>query len=177
MELASVLLEATQQSDVNRAGVDGVAPLGAAAAAGSIELVRLLIAKGSDVNHRAANGVTALYTCCSHGLLDVAKVIHAAGADVSLTMNSDGASPLFVACAKGYTDIAEWLLSVGADPNQVRASICAKREKLSRASTCDISCFLSFSHPARISNISDTHDSTDDNTCIAAVHCESFRTN
>jgi len=120
VELARVLLEAQQESDVNCAGVNGESPLCAAASAGSVELIQMLIDRGGDVNHRAVNGVTALYTCCSRGHFEAAKVIQAAGADVSVGMASDGASPLFVACAKGYVEIVEWLLSVNANPNQVR---------------------------------------------------------
>ncbi len=80
-------------SFTGKIGVNAVigTPLHAAAAAGEVDAVRMLLSKGADPNARADMGQTALHNTSS---VDVARLLVEAGADVSATDDEHGTTPL-----------------------------------------------------------------------------------
>jgi len=92
---------------------DKETPLTKAAAAGELETVRTLIAKGADVQARNKKGDTPLHVACEKGHLAVARYLVEHGAPV------DGKgyfekTPLHVAAGEGHVEVAEFLIAKGA---------------------------------------------------------------
>ncbi len=93
----------------------GQTPLMMAAAFGSIEAVRVLIASGADVNAASGSGVTALHWSVRD--VETARLLLAAGADVN-ARSSIGRTPLVVAAStSGTAEMVGLLLDKGADVN------------------------------------------------------------
>jgi len=93
-----------------------------AAAAGDIEQVKTLIAKGADVNERDLGGKTPLHYACEKGHTEVAKLLISRGADVNAVssdriMSPDWRKPLHYAAMGGHKQTVELLISKGADIN------------------------------------------------------------
>ena len=90
----------------------GQTPLMLAAAFGSVEAVRVLLAAGADARAASSSGATALHWAVSS--LDKTRALLAAGADVN-AVTQLGRSPLLVASSgHGMSDVVQLLLSKGA---------------------------------------------------------------
>jgi ankyrin repeat protein len=97
---------------------------------GSLDCVRILVAKGADVNQAAVDGSGPLLVAVQNGRYDVARFLLDHGADPKLT-NAKGWTPLYLAVKNrnqestaipgpstdGVLDCITALLDHGADPN------------------------------------------------------------
>ena len=90
-------------------------PLIVAARKGSVEIVRMLVAKGADVNKKNQEGASPL-GLASRGHKDAVEVLIRAGADVN-TKDNAGSSPLAFAASLGCKEIVAALVRGGADVN------------------------------------------------------------
>lgn len=99
-------------SDVNLHGKRGTTPLMDAAAFGSLDAMKLLLAAGADVNAANAFGATALMWCA--GDLDKVRLLVGKGADVN-AKSKQGSTALLIATADGASEVVRLLLEGGAD--------------------------------------------------------------
>ena len=91
-------------------------PLFAAAAHGSLEIVKALLAKGAKVDLLRNGGFTALYVAALNGHKDVVEELIKHKADINLC-TKDGETPLYAAALKGHKDIVDELIKHKADVN------------------------------------------------------------
>ena len=104
-----------READVNAADAQGQTPLMLAAAFGSPEAIRLLIAGGANVRAVSATGITALHLGASS--LARAQLLIEAGADVN-AVSSLGRTPLVIAAsASSNAGVVRLLLARGARVN------------------------------------------------------------
>jgi ankyrin repeat protein len=104
-----------REEGVNAKDAQGQTPLMLAAAFGSAEAIRFLIASGADVRAASSSGVTALHW----GASDVtkARMLLDANADVN-AVSQIGRTPLIVAAsATGTVSVVRMMLAQGADVN------------------------------------------------------------
>lgn len=95
-----------------------------AAAAGSIEMVRLLLDAGAKVS--AESGSTSLHAAAARGDLPMLEMlIGSVSKRVLNKTDSDGYTPLMSAIAGGQIEAAKVLLAAGADPNAHEDSVNA----------------------------------------------------
>ncbi len=100
--------------DTNVRDKRGSTPLMYAAAAGSLDTMRILLAAGADVNARNAFDATALMW--GIGDADKVRVLIEKGADVNARSRS-GRTPLLLAASQaGASATVQLLISKGADP-------------------------------------------------------------
>ena len=92
---------------------EGCTPLWAAAIAGFLDVVKLLIEINADVNSRTSNGSTPLRAAAHEGHLGVVRCLVEGGADVN-ARNTYQASPLFASCYRGHLSIVTYLIEKGA---------------------------------------------------------------
>ncbi|HEX8070826.1 MAG TPA: ankyrin repeat domain-containing protein [Pyrinomonadaceae bacterium] len=90
-----------------------VSPLMAAAEAGHVGVVFLLLRHGAEVNAQDSVGWTPLMRAAAARHLEVARLLLAYGADV-YRKNDAGETALTWAQCKGATDIVELLIAAGA---------------------------------------------------------------
>lgn len=92
-----------------------------AAAAGSLEVVELLLNNGADPNLLDRGRHTPLYSaangCASPAGPAIVQVLVKAGADVNACGGATRSTPLHMAARRGHTEIARTLVELGADPN------------------------------------------------------------
>lgn len=84
-------------------------PLEAAARAGYLEIVELLLAKRADPNWQCCSGETSLYLAARNGHLPVVKALLAGGADPRLGAFADPSTPLEAARKGGHSEIVSVL--------------------------------------------------------------------
>jgi len=100
-------------SDVNLRDKRGTTPLMYAAAFGSLDAMKVLLAAGADVNAKNAFDATALMWCVSD--LGKARLLVAKGADAN-ARSKQGSTPLLIAASDdGASEIVKLLLENGAD--------------------------------------------------------------
>lgn len=100
-------------SDANLRDKRGTTPLMYAAAFGSLDAMKVLLAAGADVNAKNAFEATALMWCVSD--LEKARLLVAKGANVN-ARSKQGSTPLLIAAADdGASEVVELLLERGAD--------------------------------------------------------------
>ena len=88
-----------------------------AAAAGSVEAVRFLLAPPVGADARAArnNNFTPLHSAAMQGHAAVCEVLIGAGADVNVQTDPQGYAPLHSAAFAGHVETIRVLLAHGAD--------------------------------------------------------------
>jgi ankyrin repeat protein len=92
---------------------DGRTPLGAAAAAGQLAAVELLLERGANPDHAGPDGESALYAAAARGLTEVvARLLAEPGVDPN-RRSERGWGPLTVAAFAGHAPVVRLLL---ADP-------------------------------------------------------------
>ncbi len=86
----------------------------------SIDMARMLIAKGADVNfvNEQNIGATPLMMAAAYNEIPIVNLLLETGADVNLP-DTNGDPAINWAAYYGYTDVAEQLLKAGADTEQV----------------------------------------------------------
>jgi ankyrin repeat protein len=90
---------------------EGYTCLMAAASAGHLHTVELLVSKGGDVNQTCTYGRTALFCAASKGHAHIVRHLVDHGAHVQLFSTcSDRTTPLITASHRGYTDVVSVLL-------------------------------------------------------------------
>ncbi|CAG9822730.1 unnamed protein product [Phaedon cochleariae] len=97
--------------------IEGAPPLWCAAAAGHLDIVKLLVAHGAKVNTTTRTNSTPLRAACFDGHLDIVKYLVQHGADIEVA-NRHGHTCLMIACYKGHIRIARYLLGLTASVNR-----------------------------------------------------------
>ncbi len=88
----------------------------AAAAAGSVAVIEILVRNGADLKQVDLNGETLLHKAAEQGHTDVLQYLVRGGLDVNKTKDGNE-SPLHYAVRRGRVDAVRCLLALGADPN------------------------------------------------------------
>lgn len=88
-----------------------------AAAAGHINIVKLLVRHGANVNSTTKTNSTPLRAACFDGHFEIVKYLVAHGADIEVA-NRHGHTCLMISCYKGHYKIAQYLLSLKANVNR-----------------------------------------------------------
>ena len=116
----SALRALVRGEGVNATDTQGQTPLMLAAAFGSVDAVRTLLASGADVRAASSTGVTALHLAADD--LTKARMLLDAGADVN-AVSQLGRTPLIVAAAASESAaVVRLLVSRGAKVNASDAS-------------------------------------------------------
>ncbi len=108
-----------------------------AAAAGSLELVEVLLKNGAAADLLDHGSHTALYSvangCASPAGPAIVRALAKAGADINACAGATRSTPLHAAARRGHTEIARTLLELGADPH---ARDTKRATPLQRATNC-----------------------------------------
>ena len=121
------MLLARESIDVDKANVQGGTPVFAAAAAGHLEVVRLLADKGANLDlattrwwkitkqliRARGGGMTPLFVATANGYLEVVRLLADRGAALDLA-NKNGWTPISVASHFGHLEIVRFLADKGA---------------------------------------------------------------
>jgi len=113
------------QANVEQAGsvtfdgetIEGAPPLWCAAAAGHLDIVKLLVKSGANVNSTTKTNSTPLRAACFDGHFEIVKYLVEHNADIEVA-NRHGHTCLMIACYKGHYRIARYLIEIGADVNR-----------------------------------------------------------
>lgn len=104
------------KANPNTNDLNGLAPLGAAAAIGLGPLVDRLLSAGAIPDLPSENVFTPLYIAALKGHAEVVERLLTAGADPNFP-GLHGATPLHAAAARGSVEVVDMLLAAGSDPN------------------------------------------------------------
>ncbi len=107
-EAARLLLDAGANPRTPSRNALRVAPLHSAVAAGDLEAVRMLIARGAEADPVEFLGATPLHSAAMSGRADIARVLIEAGADPE-RKTKDQKTALDLAEAGGHAQVAELL--------------------------------------------------------------------
>uniref|UniRef100_A0A183BVA8 ANK_REP_REGION domain-containing protein n=1 Tax=Globodera pallida TaxID=36090 RepID=A0A183BVA8_GLOPA len=94
-----------------------VPPLWASAAAGHLEVCKLLVDSGVNVNQTTNTNSTPLRGACYDGNLDIVKFLVESGADIEIP-NRHGHTALMIASYREKVSVVRYLLSVGAQTDR-----------------------------------------------------------
>ncbi len=109
-----------KSSDVNTKDSRGGTPLMYAAAFGSLDAMKLLVAAGADVNAKNAFDATALMGCATD--LDKVRFLVEKGADVNAQSKPGRTALLIASGINGGSEIVRFLLDKGAESSAADAS-------------------------------------------------------
>jgi ankyrin repeat protein len=105
-------------ADPNTVLPDGETALMTAARTGTVDAVKVLLARGANVDAREpSKGQTALMWAAAENNAAVIKVLTEAGADIRAQSNSGRFTPLMFAVRAGHLDATRALLDAGANVN------------------------------------------------------------
>ena len=110
-------IEARGTVKVDNEVIEGCTPLWAAAAAGHLDVVKLLIERNADVDGRTLTNSTPLRAAAYDGWLDIVSCLVENGADVNARTQTES-TPLIVACHNGHMNVVKYLIEHGASINQ-----------------------------------------------------------
>ena len=106
----------TLKTNIDAAHVDRRSGMSDAVAAGDLDKIRKLLARGARINERKpSGGSTPLSDAALHGRVEAAKLLLRRGARIDRT-NSDGNTPLHIAAFMCEFEIVEMLLEKEASP-------------------------------------------------------------
>jgi ankyrin repeat protein len=113
-EVAEILLEATEESPVDK---QGLTPLIIACAEGYLEVVKVLLehCANTEVTVRGANSRTALHFAARGGHADVVEALLDDGANQDAVTVPDEETALHEAIRNGHLEVVQVLLEEGAD--------------------------------------------------------------
>ncbi|MBN1320008.1 MAG: ankyrin repeat domain-containing protein [Thermoleophilia bacterium] len=94
----------------------GITPLMAAAHAGALEPLRLLLAAGAPVDVQDSHGYTALMLACNAGHDVCARLLLGAGADIQ-ARDHEGFTAIMFAAKNGHNNAVRLLMERGVDPS------------------------------------------------------------
>lgn len=94
-----------------------VTPLNLAAAAGHLEIVKVLFTHGADINTKTIQGLTPLHLASQNGHKDTVEWLISRGVDVNAKDNGGFSTPLNLAAINGRKDVVAILLAHGAEAN------------------------------------------------------------
>lgn len=103
--------------DPNKADKDGWTPLIAAAGAGFLPIVQLLIERGADVNHPDVGGFTPLMCAAGAGHVDIVRFLISKGAQVDRTDDSSRTALSWAMTKKDVVEVVRALFDFRANPN------------------------------------------------------------
>lgn len=89
----------------------GLTPIMLASAAGSNELVEILLKENEDINKAQPDGWTPLMHAAFFGRLETVKLLITRGADVR-AVTKDGETAAQIASERGHTQIASYLIGI-----------------------------------------------------------------
>ncbi|KAK1753929.1 hypothetical protein QBC47DRAFT_325016 [Echria macrotheca] len=120
---AEAILERASAVGIDAEDGNGRTPLWHAAAAGTVEVVRLLLARMATVRHPDALGRTPLHAACRGGHASVVALLLEAGAwtgdqPVYSTWVPGVVSPLHFAVFSGHAETVKLMLDLGEDPDK-----------------------------------------------------------
>ena len=121
LKLTEMLLDRVDNTIVNQTDNSGDSPLFRACEKGSIDHVKLFLAKGAHVDLPNKLGNTPLWIACWKRLPEVIQLLLDHNADPNFC-NLKGNPPLVSICQKGPKEIAEMLLARGATVNHLNAN-------------------------------------------------------
>lgn len=129
------------KTDVNTKTAAGATALMSAAAAGSVDAVRLLLDKGADPNAVTKRNQTALADAATAGSEDIVKLLLNAGAKVDVPDDRGYTALLYAAGSERQSaGIVKMLLAKGANPDlkvMVRQRACLRRSAVTvRSHAC-----------------------------------------
>ncbi|XP_012222645.1 protein fem-1 homolog B [Linepithema humile] len=97
--------------------IEGASALWAAAGAGHLNVLKILVKAGANVNHPTKTNSTPLRAACFNGRLDIVKYLTNHQADINIP-NMFNNTCLMIASYKGHLDIVNFLLNKGVDSNK-----------------------------------------------------------
>ncbi|CRL07180.1 CLUMA_CG020165, isoform A [Clunio marinus] len=97
--------------------IENAPALWCAAAAGHMNIVKLLVRHGANVNSTTKTNSTPLRAAFFDGHYEIVKYLVIHGADIEVA-NRHGHTCLMIACYKGHYKIAQYLLSLKAQVNR-----------------------------------------------------------
>jgi len=111
LETAQALLELGADARLASTNAMHVAPIHAAAAAGRVDLARILLEHGADPNARQESDFTPLHEAARSGNLELTRLLVEHGADVN-AQTKDGGTPL--GYAEKHAEVVAYLRAHGA---------------------------------------------------------------
>lgn len=106
IQKCGVEIEQTGSVTFDGETIEGAPPLWCAAAAGHMDIVRLLINNGANVNKTTRTNSTPLRAACFDGHSEITQFLVEQGADIELC-NRHGHTCLMIACYKGHEAIVK----------------------------------------------------------------------
>ncbi|PON78466.1 Notch [Trema orientale] len=108
-DLVSALIDAG--AEINGKDSDGRSLLGSAVKAGSVDMVRVLIASGCRVDNSADR---VLHDAAAMNRIDLIEILCKSSGNLELnSADSDGRTPVHIAAARGHVEALSFLLSAG----------------------------------------------------------------
>eukprot|EP01105_Mastigella_eilhardi_P000961 TRINITY_DN1120_c0_g1_i1.p1 TRINITY_DN1120_c0_g1~~TRINITY_DN1120_c0_g1_i1.p1 ORF type:complete len:1221 (-),score=409.90 TRINITY_DN1120_c0_g1_i1:38-3700(-) len=118
-EVVRLLVGKMDKEAINKANLNGDAPIHIAAARGDCDVVLALVQAGADVNAKNAENCTVLQLAVEKDNTEVVKIVASAAegiVDINAKTN-EGWTPLYTACFRGNLAAVEALTKCGANPN------------------------------------------------------------